>query len=160
GLLVVARTPTAYDSLVGQLSAREVERRYLGLVWGRFDAPAGEIDGPIARSVRDPLRMTVSAAGQEARPRYAVERAYADPVEVTLVGCRLFTGRTHQIRVHMRSIGHPIVGDHRYGGYRQSLETPRLFLHAATLGFRHPSTGEPMRFESPLPDDLAGVLDR
>src|SRR5262249_11563437 len=90
GLLVVARTPTAYDSLVGQLSAREVERRYLGLVWGRFDAPAGEIDGPIARSVRDPLRMTVSAAGKEARTGYAVERAYADPVEVTLVGCRLF----------------------------------------------------------------------
>jgi 23S rRNA pseudouridine1911/1915/1917 synthase len=81
-------------------------------------------------------------------------------VEVTLVACRLFTGRTHQIRVHMRSIGHPVVGDHRYGGYRQSLESPRLFLHAATLGFDHPITAAPMRFDSPLPPDLAAVLDR
>jgi 23S rRNA pseudouridine1911/1915/1917 synthase len=104
--------------------------------------------------------MTVSAAGKEARTGYVVDRTYRDPVEVTLVTCRLFTGRTHQIRVHMRSIGHPIVGDHRYGGFRQSLETPRLFLHAATLGFEHPVTGEWLRFESPLPDDLQAVLDR
>jgi 23S rRNA pseudouridine1911/1915/1917 synthase len=160
GLLVVARSEVAYRSLVDQLSARTVERRYRGLVWGHFAAPAGEIDGPIARSARDPLRMTVSAAGKEARTGYVVDRAYTDPVDVTLVTCRLFTGRTHQIRVHMRSIGHPIVGDHRYGGYRQSLETPRLFLHAATLGFEHPVTGDWLRFESTLPSDLTGVLDR
>jgi 23S rRNA pseudouridine1911/1915/1917 synthase len=160
GLLVVARSEAAYRSLVGQLAARTVERRYLGLVWGHLAAPAGEIDGPIARSARDPLRMTVSAAGKEARTGYTVDQAFSDPVDVTLVTCRLFTGRTHQIRVHMRSIGHPIVGDHRYDGYRQSFETPRLFLHAATLGFEHPVTGEWLQFESPLPDDLAAVLAR
>jgi 23S rRNA pseudouridine1911/1915/1917 synthase len=160
GLLMVARTEEAYESLVAQLAARTVERRYLGLVWGHFETLVGEIDGPIARSHRDPLRMTVSAAGKEARTGYEVERAFTDPVDVSLVGCRLFTGRTHQIRVHMRSIGHPVVGDHRYDGYRQSLTPPRLFLHAATLGFRHPTTDEPMRFESPLPADLRSVLDR
>jgi 23S rRNA pseudouridine1911/1915/1917 synthase len=160
GLLVVARSEVAYRSLTAQLAARTVERRYLGLVWGHVAEPAGEIDGPIARSARDPLRMTVSAAGKPARTGYTVDRTFSDPVEVTLVTCRLFTGRTHQIRVHMRSIGHPIVGDHRYDGYRQSLVTPRLFLHAATLGFEHPVTGAWLRFESPLPADLATVLDR
>ncbi|MBI2703776.1 MAG: RluA family pseudouridine synthase [Actinobacteria bacterium] len=160
GLLVIARTLDAYESLVGQLSARTVERRYVALVWGRFDAPAGEIDGPIARSHRDPTKMTVAAGGKDARTGYVVEHEYHDPAEVALVSCRLFTGRTHQIRVHMRSIGHPVVGDARYAGYRQSLPMRRPFLHAATLGFDHPSTGQRLVFESPLPADLASVLAR
>lgn len=159
GLLMVARTLEAYESLTSQLSQRTVERRYLALVWGRFEAPAGEIDGPIARSIRDPTKMTVSASGREARTGYLVERTFLDPVEATLLSCTLFTGRTHQIRVHMRSIGHPVVGDARYGGRRQSLSAPRFFLHATTLGFDHPVSGDRLRFESDLPPDLSRVLD-
>jgi 23S rRNA pseudouridine1911/1915/1917 synthase len=104
--------------------------------------------------------MAVSARGREARTRYEVVRAYAEPVEVTLLRCELETGRTHQIRVHLAAIDHPVVGDRPYRGARQSLPVPRTFLHAAGLGFDHPATGEPVAFESPLPADLEGVLSR
>ena len=160
GLLVVARTPAAYDDLVAQLATRTVERRYLALVWGTLEPRRGRIDAPVGRSRRQPTRMTVSTAGREAITDYEVEQVFTDPVEVALVRCSLHTGRTHQIRVHLRSIGHPVVGDAQYGGVRQSLVVPRLWLHAATLAFDHPVTGERLEFTAPVPGDLAAVLDQ
>jgi 23S rRNA pseudouridine1911/1915/1917 synthase len=159
GLLVVARTPRAYESLVGQLSARTVERRYLALVSGVPDPPRGLVDAPIGRAPRQPTLMAVRADGKEARTRYQVLEPFAEPSPVALVECRLETGRTHQIRVHMRAIEHPIVGDTRYGGGRTKVVSPRPFLHAAELAFLDPATGERVHAASPLPDDLAAVLD-
>lgn len=158
GLLVVARSSRAYEELVRALAAREVERVYLALVWGVPDAPAGMVDAPIGRSTSSPTRMSVSARGKEARTRYAVQRSFRDPVEVSLLECRLDTGRTHQIRVHLAAIGHPVVGDDRYGGARPSLEVPRPFLHAHELRFAHPVTSAPIERTSPLPADLEVVL--
>src|SRR5699024_7589968 len=112
------------------------------------------IDAPIGRSGRDATRMVVSNSGRPARTRYEVAELFDDPVTVALVNCWLETGRTHQIRVHMAAIGHPIVGDGRYGGDRSSLPMARPWLHAARLGFEHPSTGEIVRFEAPLASDL------
>jgi 23S rRNA pseudouridine1911/1915/1917 synthase len=104
--------------------------------------------------------MAVSSSGREARTRYEVQQPFTEPIEAALVECRLETGRTHQIRVHLAAIGHPIVGDPRYRGKRASFATPRPFLHAHTLAFDHPATGERVSFSSPLPADLAGVLAR
>jgi 23S rRNA pseudouridine1911/1915/1917 synthase len=160
GLLVVARTEVAYEDLSAQMTLRTIERIYDALVWGRFEAPSGRVDAPVGRSRRHPTRMAVTADGKPAMTDYEVVTAYDQPVEVTRLRCRLHTGRTHQIRVHMTGIDHPVVGDPMYGGVRQSLVVPRLWLHAAELAFEHPVTGEPMRFTAPLPDDLAGVLDR
>jgi 23S rRNA pseudouridine1911/1915/1917 synthase len=159
GLLVVARSPAAYEGLVAALADHRVERGYVALVWGSLDTRAGMVDAPIGRSVRVPTKMAVSARGKPARTRYAVRKAYHDPVEVSLVGCELETGRTHQIRVHLAAIGHPVVGDDRYGGGRPSLPVPRPFLHAERLVFAHPVTGERLEFSSPLPADLSSVLD-
>jgi len=158
GLLVVARTPLAHAALVAQLAARRVDRRYLALAWGTFASPRGVIDAAIGRSGRDPTRMAVSATGRDARTRYRVIERWPDP-EVSLVECRLETGRTHQIRVHLLAIGHPVVGDARYRGARQSLVVGRPFLHAAELGFTHPASGEWLRFASPLPRDLQDVVE-
>jgi 23S rRNA pseudouridine1911/1915/1917 synthase len=158
GLLLVARSPRAYDSLVAALAGHEVERDYVALVWGTFDSKAGMIDAPIGRSPRSPTRMTVSARGRDARTHYAVRQEFHDPVDVSLLDCRLETGRTHQIRVHLAAIDHPVVGDERYRGARQSLPVPRPFLHAQRLRFAHPITGDEMEFASPLPDDLRAVL--
>ena len=158
GLLVVARTPEAHADLVAQLAARTVERRYTAVVLGVPEPRAGVVDAPIGRSARDPTRMTVSTNGRPARTHYRVEEAFGTPVAAASLRCRLETGRTHQVRVHLAAIGHPVVGDARYGGDRPTLPAPRPCLHAARLGFRHPATGEAMTFESPLPDDLAGVL--
>jgi 23S rRNA pseudouridine1911/1915/1917 synthase len=160
GLLVVARTAAAHAGLVRQLTERSVFRRYVALVWGHVDSPRGLVDAPIGRSARAATRMAVSARGREARTRYEVVTAYTDPVELTLLRCELETGRTHQIRVHLAAIGHPVVGDRSYRGARQSFAVPRSFLHAAGLGFEHPTTGAAMRFESPLPADLEAVLSR
>lgn len=159
GLLVVARTPHAYTDLVEQLSTHSVERVYSALVWRHPEHPIGVVDAPVGRSRRDPLRMTVAVDGREARTHYKVERVYDQPVEVALLTCELETGRTHQIRVHLSSIGHAVVGDDVYGGIRHSFVAPRPFLHARQLAFEHPGTGEPVRFDSPLPDDLRSVLD-
>lgn len=158
GLLLVARTQPAYESLVDALSARAVHRRYRTLVWGHVAAATGLIDAPIGRSAREPTRMAVAVRGKEARTRYEVLATYAEPVEVTQLACTLETGRTHQIRVHLRSIGHPVVGDVRYDGARQSLPIARPFLHAEILELAHPVTGEPLHLESPLPADLEAVL--
>lgn len=164
GLLVVARTQQAYELLVGQLSARSVLRRYQALVWGRVDNSEGIVDAPIGRSNRDPTRMAVLADGRPARTHYRVEQRFAAPV-CTLLQCRLETGRTHQVRVHLAAIGRPVVGDDRYGPGGRGLELggqprylDRLFLHAHTLGFEHPGTGEWVEFERPLPSALGDLL--
>jgi 23S rRNA pseudouridine1911/1915/1917 synthase len=158
GLMLVARTDEAYEALVAMLAAREVERRYRTLVWGAPESPTGLIDAPVGRSSRDRTRMAVTVAGKPARTRYEVVRTYHEPVEVSELRCTLETGRTHQIRVHLASIGHHVVGDARYGGDRQSLPLSRPFLHAEHLGLDHPITGQPLAFTSPLPDDLVEVL--
>jgi 23S rRNA pseudouridine1911/1915/1917 synthase len=158
GLLVVARSARAYDALVERLAAHDIERRYLALVWGRLDAPRGVIDAPIGRSLRRPTRMSVREGGRSARTAYEVRTVYAEPV-VSLVECTLETGRTHQIRVHLQAIGHPVVGDAAYGGVRPALiEVDRPFLHAAALGFSHPVTGAPVEVVEPLPPELQQVL--
>ncbi|HEV3400797.1 MAG TPA: RluA family pseudouridine synthase, partial [Acidimicrobiales bacterium] len=146
GLLVVARSALAYASLVAQLAARTVERRYLALAWGWVEAPAGVVDAPVGRAVRDRTQMAVSAGGREARTRYRVSGRYRDPAAVSLLECWLETGRTHQIRVHLAAIGHPVVGDSRYGGARPSLPVARPFLHAFDLGFDDPATGARRRY--------------
>ncbi len=158
GLLLVARTGEAHAGLVAALAARDVHRQYRALVWGHVAAPRGLIDAPIGRSSREPTKMAVDERGKEARTRYEVQQRFAEPVEVTELVCNLETGRTHQIRVHLRSIGHAVVGDARYGGERQSLPMARPFLHAERLELAHPVTGDALVFESSLPADLAAVL--
>lgn len=160
GLLVVARTPAAYASLVAQLSDRTVERRYAALVWEWPEPPSGMVDAPIGRSRRDPTRMAISASGREARTRYEVIERFSAPITAARIECRLETGRTHQIRVHLAAIGHPIVGDPRYRGARTAFAVPRPFLHARHLAFTHPTTGERVAFDAPLPADLEAVLAR
>ena len=160
GLMLVARSQAAYEALVAMLSAHEVDRRYLTLVWGIPEARRGMVDAPIGRSTREPTRMVVSAQGKEARTHYEVVRDFDDPVPCALLECRLETGRTHQIRVHMAAIGHPVVGDGRYRGDRKAIPTPRMVLHSAALALDHPTRpGERLSFASPLPPDLAAVVD-
>jgi 23S rRNA pseudouridine1911/1915/1917 synthase len=163
GLLVVARTNAARKGLVAQLAARQVGREYVALVAGTVEADAGLIDAPLGRADRDPTRVQIHAGGRPARTRYQVKGRYSRPLPTTLVRCRLETGRTHQIRVHLASIGHPVIGDHRYGGAGlagwKPLAPGRHFLHAATLAFDHPSTGERLSFSSDPPADLRAVLD-
>ena len=157
GLLVVARTQDAYDALVGMLAAHDVSRVYLALVWGHLESPRGVVDAPIGRSARRPTRMTVREGGRVARTAYEVETEYTVP-DVSLVRCELETGRTHQIRVHLQAIGHPVVGDAAYGGARPGLVLDRPFLHATALEFAHPVTGDTVRVEEPLPAELTAVL--
>jgi 23S rRNA pseudouridine1911/1915/1917 synthase len=159
GLLVAARSAHGYESLVHQISSRTVDRRYVALAWGALSSPRGVIDAPIGRSTSRRTRMAVRETGKEARTEYEVRTAFAVPV-CALLDCRLETGRTHQIRVHLSAIGHPIVGDATYGGARETIKLDRPFLHAAVLGFDQPTTGEPLRFEEPLPAELAAVLEQ
>jgi 23S rRNA pseudouridine1911/1915/1917 synthase len=162
GLLVVARTREARESLVSQMASRQVGREYLTLVAGRVESDAGLIDGPLARSDIDPTRIRVQAGGRDARTRYEVERRFDNPTATTLLRCRLETGRTHQIRVHLASIGHPVLGDDRYGvrGLKGWYPLPpgRPFLHAARLSFDHPTSRQRVSFVSPTPEDLLGVI--
>jgi 23S rRNA pseudouridine1911/1915/1917 synthase len=158
GLLLVARTQRAYEALVAALAARTIHRQYHTLVWGHVASTSGLIDAPIGRSTREPTRMAIAERGREARTRYEVVRTFADPVELTELVCTLETGRTHQIRVHLRSIGHAVVGDVRYDGWRQSLPMDRPFLHAERLELAHPVTGDDLAFDSPLPADLVAML--
>lgn len=165
GLLIVARSARAFDSLSRQLREHQAERRYLALAAGIVEPRQGIVDAPIGRSTRRPDRMAVRAAGRPARTRYEVRHWYRAPVEATLVEAALETGRTHQVRVHLAAIGHPVVGDDRYGGpgarpaaLTARLGAGRLFLHAWRLSVEHPA-GEPMSWESALPADLAAVLD-
>lgn len=160
GLMLVARSQRAYEALVGLLSRREVTRKYLAIAWGAFERSVGIIDAPIGRDHRDPTKMAVVVDGKHARTHYAVQRAFTVPQPCALVECSLETGRTHQIRVHLASIGHPVVGDAVYGGARSVLSAPRPMLHACRLELVHPFTGESLAFEVPLPADLTEVLGR
>jgi len=160
GLLLVARSPVAYAALVAQLAEHQVARGYQALVWGELDNDRGLVDAPIGRSARTRTRMTVSSQGKDARTRYEVLATFRDPVVVSRLACRLETGRTHQIRVHLSAIDHPVVGDARYGGARSSLPVSRPWLHAASLELAHPVTGEWLAFASALPGELTAVLDQ
>lgn len=158
GLIVVARTQEAYSSLVSQLASRSVTRVYSALVWGVPISLNGVIDAPIGRDQRDPTRMAVVVDGRASRTHYAVERSFHEPKDAALVECRLETGRTHQIRVHLASIGHPVVGDATYGGVRAGLKAGRPMLHAKELAFDHPTSGERRAYTSPMPPDFAALV--
>jgi len=159
GLLVVAKTHEAQTDLVRQLQARTVGREYLAVVHGVLRAD-GVVDAPVGRHPVERTRMAIAARGKPAVTRYAVVRRFAN---ATLLKCRLETGRTHQIRVHMRSIGHPIVGDPTYGRRPVRGEAPlpmrRQALHAARLALVHPRSRANVAWESPLPEDMRGLLD-
>lgn len=160
GLMVVARSAEAYDVLVGALAARTVGRTYRAIVWGLPENDRGVVEAPIGRSQRQRTRMTVTNDGRDARTHYEVLARRDDDPVVSSVECRLETGRTHQIRVHMEAIGHPIVGDDVYGRPRATLPFHRPALHAASLTFNHPVTEERCAFESALPEDMADLVDR
>ena len=153
GLLVVARTPTAQTDLVRQLQARTVRREYLALVHGRL-AHGGSIDAPIARHPVKRTSMAVVPTGKRAVTHYEIRERFAS---CTLLECRLETGRTHQIRVHLAALHHPLVGDPSYGR-RSSIAFHRQALHAWRLGLAHPVTRKPMSWQSPLPEDFAALL--
>ena len=160
GLLVVARTEEAHASLKAQLAARTMQRTYRALAWGHLPAATGLIDAPIGRSRRVRVKMAVAAGGRPARTRYRSRRRFDDPDAITELELELETGRTHQIRVHLASIDHPVVGDDRYGGRRGRLPVPRPMLHAERLSIDHPTTGLRLTVESPLPPDFEAVLAR
>jgi len=167
GLLVAAKTELAHRALSRDFAGRRIERAYSAFVWGVPAPSAGEISGNIGRSPRNRKKMAVvpEGRGRSAVTRYRVERRYAD--HAALMECRLLTGRTHQIRVHLAHGGHPLIGDPVYGTRAGRAVArlgpagaaisafPRQALHARLLGFAHPATGEKLRFESPLPADLA-----
>jgi 23S rRNA pseudouridine1911/1915/1917 synthase len=158
GLLVVAKTLQAQTELVRQLQARTVKRDYLALVHGTVRA-GGEVSAPLGRDPRHRTRMAVVTAGRPALTRYKVVKRFA---HASLLECSLDTGRTHQIRVHMQSLGHPLVGDPVYrGGRRSCVEhgLKRQALHAARLEFSHPVSGARRRFAAPLPEDFRALLD-
>jgi 23S rRNA pseudouridine1911/1915/1917 synthase len=155
GLLVVARSEEAHRLLRAALSRRLIRREYLALVQGRPHARSGTIEAPIGRDPRARMRMAVGgAAARAARTHFTIERPLAG---TTLLRLRLETGRTHQIRVHLRAIGLPVVGDPTYG-VTGSFGLERQFLHSARIAFEHPITGEPVDVSSPLPEDLLSAL--
>jgi 23S rRNA pseudouridine1911/1915/1917 synthase len=160
GLLVVARTPDALAALAAQLRARAMDRRYLALVHGSTESDAGVIDAPLGRSARDPVKVVVRADGRRAATRYEVVARFTRPALLTLLRCQLETGRTHQIRVHLAAIGHPVAGDTRYGQRAGAeLGIGRPFLHAAHLAFEHPVSGRRHAFDADLPADLREPLE-
>ncbi|MEM8618362.1 MAG: RluA family pseudouridine synthase [Actinomycetota bacterium] len=158
GLLVVARTEHARVALIEQFAAHRPSRRYDAVVWGVPEAAKGLIDAPVGRDPRDPLRMAVVANGRDARTEYEIIGHIEAPLVGSRLSCRLQTGRTHQIRVHVASIGHPIVGDDVYSRGRDRYGLTRPFLHAAELSFDHPETGERVTYHAPLPPDLTTWL--
>jgi 23S rRNA pseudouridine1911/1915/1917 synthase len=158
GLMVVARSQRAYDSLVAALSDHEVGREYLALAWGHFDSPTAVVDAALGRHPKDPMKMTVVHSGKWARTHLEVVDTFNVPADLSLVQCTLETGRTHQIRVHLASVGHAVVGDALYGGARSAMKAPRPMLHAARLTLIHPGTGEEMTWSAPLPADFVAIL--
>lgn len=160
GLMVVARSSEAYESLVDQLSSRLVHREYVAVAVGHFDAKSGVIDAAIGRDLRELTKMAVRVDGKPARTHYEVVREFGAPIIATLVRCQLETGRTHQIRVHLAAVGHPILGDATYGGVRSTVPFGRPALHAVRLSFAHPRTEEKLEFEAPLPPDIESLIAR
>ena len=160
GLLVVAKNEAARAALAGQWKRRQVEKGYTALVHDWLEPPEGIIDAPIGRDPRQRQRMAVVEGGREARTAYRMRRPLVSSPEgqdrYSLVEVVPSTGRTHQIRVHFAAIGYPLVGDRVYG--RPSPVVGRQFLHACRLAFRHPVDGRPLKFESPLPEDLREAL--
>lgn len=148
GLLMVAKNDHAHQSLAAQLKAKTNEREYIALVHGVIKENEGKIDAPIGRSLKDRKQQAVVPNGKAAVTHFKVLKRYQ---HYTLISCHLETGRTHQIRVHMKYINHPLAGDPLYGP-RKTLPGNGQYLHAKTLGFVHPTTGEQMRFSAPLPD--------
>jgi len=179
GLLVIAKTEEAMTHLAKQFFNKTTEREYVALVWGNVDDDEGTIEGHIGRHPKNRLQNTVFE-GEEAEIKGKPAVTHYKVLErlgyVTLVSCRLETGRTHQIRVHLKHIGHTLFNDERYGGdailkgthfskYKQFVENcfkvlPRQALHARTLGFEHPSTGTKMQFEAPIPEDMINCLEK
>jgi 23S rRNA pseudouridine1911/1915/1917 synthase len=157
GLLVVARSPLAYASLTAQLAERRAERRYLALVRGHPEQPAGIVDAPIGRAARDRTRMAVVGSGKSARTRYQVRAMFTVPEALSLLECQLETGRTHQIRVHLAAVGHAVAGDPRYRGPRVA-GLARPCLHAFHLAFDHPLDRARRQYDSPLPPELERLL--
>ena len=157
GLLAVAKNNAAHLSLSDQLKDRSLSRTYFALVHGNIKVDSGTVDAPIARSESDRKKMAIARKdGREAVTDFTVEERFG---KYTLVRCKLRTGRTHQIRVHMRHIGHPIVGDKTYGVKNDEFNLEGQLLHAGEIGFVHPSTGENMSFSAPLPEDFLHVLE-
>lgn len=176
GLLVVAKTPNAKTSLGKQFFDKTTKREYVAVVWGVPSPEVGRIEGHIGRSLKDRLQMAVFPDGDYGKHAVTHYEVLESLGYVSVVKCRLETGRTHQIRVHMKHIGHPLLADARYGGdeilrgttsakYRQFVNNcfalcPRQALHARTLGFVHPETGEEMFFSAPVPDDMTAMIDK
>ena len=167
GLIVAAKTESAHESLGDQFRAREVFKSYVALVYGVIKQESGRIDQPIARDPRNRTRMAIVPGGRGALSLYKIRRSYDT---LTLLDVELKTGRTHQIRVHLAWLKHPVVADELYGGGRDNSvkdvqlrarirKLKRQFLHAEQLGFRHPQTGEPLKFVAPLPAELTQFLE-
>lgn len=154
GLLMVAKNDKAHQSLVDQLVKKSVTRKYTALVHGHIAHDKGTVDAPIGRDPKDRQSMNIVDKGKHAVTHFEVKERFGD---YTLVECKLETGRTHQIRVHMKFIGHPLVGDPKYGP-RKTLDIGGQALHAGVLGFVHPTTGEYLEFEVPLPQDFSDLL--
>lgn len=157
GALIVARTQRAHVELARMIRDREVTRRYVALVRGGFDAARGTIEAPIGRDPRNPVRMRLDRAGRPAITHYRRSASWDDP-ELTMLDVGLETGRTHQIRVHLSAIDHPIIGDPAYGVTGGPADPGRPWLHARRVGFDHPVTGEPISASAPLPSDLIDSL--
>ncbi|HDR4882514.1 TPA: RluA family pseudouridine synthase [Bacillus cereus] len=155
GLLMVAKNDMAHESLVNQLVAKTVTRRYKAIVHGVIPHDKGTIDAPIARDKKERQSMAVDENGKNAVTHFQVLERFKD---FTLVECRLETGRTHQIRVHMKYIGYPLAGDPKYGP-KKTLDMNGQALHAGILGFDHPRTGEYIQFEAPIPEVFEDALN-
>lgn len=176
GLLVIAKTEAAMTHLAKQFEAKTTEREYIALVWGNVVNDEGTIEGNISRHLKDRMQMAVFADPEIGKPAITHYKVLERFGYVTLISCKLETGRTHQIRVHMKHIGHTLFNDERYGGhlilkgttfskYKQFVENcfkilPRQALHAKTLGFMHPNTGEMMRFDTELPQDMQECIEK
>ena len=167
GLLIVAKNDNSHLKLAEQIKAHSFEREYRAIVLGNIKEDSGTVDKPIGRDIRDRKRMAVTADGREARTHFEVmERFSAMGHSFTFVRCILETGRTHQIRVHMKSLGHPLLGDTLYGGGTTKFEhtlgslMSGQCLTATHIGFTHPTSGEFLRFECPLPDYFEAILDK
>ena len=159
GLLIVARTPEALENLKFQMQERHVHRQYFAIVAGHVESNKGVVDAPLGRDPKNPLKRAVINSGKYARTHYEIDQKYESPFKVSMLNCRLETGRTHQIRVHLAAIGHPVLGDELYGGRSSFNIENRLALHAQMLTFLHPKTKNLMNFESPLPVELTSMKD-